>query len=58
MIVGFIITLLAVIYGTYSASSNQKALRYSNPQGDELPYRPDLFHMILALASMNMVRRG
>lgn len=82
LVVGFIITLLSVIYGTFrraaptpwrlglvagyhvlmrvltvlrSASTDQRALVYKGGSDEnDLPYRPDIFHGVYALASMTM----
>mmetsp|Transcript_57447 Transcript_57447/g.181881 ORF Transcript_57447/g.181881 Transcript_57447/m.181881 type:complete len:464 (+) Transcript_57447:4179-5570(+) len=56
-VVSFALVLLAVTISTLSAGQDKVALFTSSPvvaDGDELPYRPDLFHLIFALASMYM----
>lgn len=55
-IIAVILALAAVSYSTLSTStSNLFKSSYDDlPSDDEVPYRPDFFHLIFALASMYM----
>jgi hypothetical protein len=55
---GFILSMAVVIYGVVGVTSRSHKLIISQNESideeDKLPYRPDLFHVVFLLASMNI----